>query len=131
MRADCFKNQACRLLHLESDSQHRGTTQDGRERQVEELKEMAMKRRRVVVAGDFNVFGGFEELFPLTEGAGLQILNRESDYTFPSSGPKKSLDLFLVSRNVFSNFKLRIIRNNISDHSFVFLEYERSFWTIF
>jgi len=53
--------------------------------------------RPVVLAGDFNVFGGCRELHDLMATTGLQTANPEHVPTFPSWRPRHELDFVLHS----------------------------------
>ncbi len=95
-----------------------------RHKQFEELKEILRTKERVVICGDFNIFKGFDELQSLVSHYDLRILNSEGDKTFPSFRPRKSLDLFICSKDV--NVKdFRILKDlKASDHLPVLLELE-------
>ena len=55
------------------------------------------RTKHVIVAGDFNIFGGFSELQELTDRTGLCVVNHPAEHTFPTSRPRHTIDLILAS----------------------------------
>jgi endonuclease/exonuclease/phosphatase family metal-dependent hydrolase len=86
-----------------------------RERQFQELAEVIADRKRVIVCGDFNDFGGRRELTPLLRSCNLRIVNA-SQPTFPACKPKRSLDLFLCSKDIDSVEAKVLSDVHLSDH---------------
>jgi len=61
-----------------------------------------------IVAGDFNAFGGREELDELVASSGLHNPNRRGLPTFPSWQPRRELDYILCSRHIdIRRFRVR------------------------
>jgi len=77
----------------------------------------------VIVCGDFNIFDGVDELGILQEKTGLKIAG-EGEYTFPTSKPKRMLDVFMY-RFMDSALKpnIRVLQNDGSDHLPVMCEW--------
>jgi len=86
--------------------------------QFDEIKDLIKKDGETIVGGDFNIFYGLQEVDNLIEKTGMKIMQKEP--TFPAYNPKKALDLFLVSKNIFA--RSRVIKSDISDHLPVILE---------
>jgi endonuclease/exonuclease/phosphatase family metal-dependent hydrolase len=76
----------------------------------------------VVLMGDFNILTGFGELAPLTEGAGLRLLNREDEVTFRFHRRHLILDLCLCSPSLAERCHLRVIPQPFSDHAALLLD---------
>lgn len=57
-------------------------------------------KKRVILAGDFNIFSGPEELDELMSAAGLRIVNDMDHGTFPTKKPRVAVDLFLASHDL-------------------------------
>lgn len=96
-----------------------------RKRQFYELKKLIKEKKRVVVCGDFNIFGGMEELRPLLKKTNLRIVNKKEHITYPASKPTKALDLFLCSRNL-SISNIEVIDEGHSDHLPVIVEIDQA-----
>jgi endonuclease/exonuclease/phosphatase family metal-dependent hydrolase len=92
-----------------------------REKQIKELREIVKNiKKPLILLGDFNIFSGLEELNPLIE-LNLKIVNKELN-TYPSSKPKKILDIIMVSKEILIiNYKT--ININLSDHLPLLLDY--------
>jgi endonuclease/exonuclease/phosphatase family metal-dependent hydrolase len=89
--------------------------------QLREMEQMIKKREKVIVCGDFNIFGGITELDNLIDETGVRVINEPMDYTFPACKPTKTLDLFLCSDNVDVR-QLTVLPSLSSDHLPVLLE---------
>jgi endonuclease/exonuclease/phosphatase family metal-dependent hydrolase len=86
-----------------------------RRRQILELAEIAGGRSKpVLLAGDFNTFGGERELEPLLL-AGLEKAGPVCFPTFPSGRPRLGLDMILHSPEV-SVTSFSVPAENFSDH---------------
>lgn len=109
-------------LHLFAG--HFALGRKARKAQLKELKKIVAEKKRVILCGDFNIFGGFTEMTDLLDvkGKGMSIINKASDHTFPSKKPNKSLDLFICSTDIeLTSFK--VLKNvKISDHLPIVLE---------
>jgi len=98
---------------------HFSLSKNIRKKQFIELKNLIKNKKKVIVCGDFNIFGGFKELDPLLSGTDLNIVGKKD--TFPACNPKKAFDLFLCSKNIpVKNCK--VINKRLSDHLPVLLE---------
>ena len=86
-----------------------------RREQILELAFMARQRERpLLIAGDFNAFGGDSEIKPLLE-AGLKKADPRGRRTYPSRRPMLGLDLVLHSPEIIvSSVKVPNVR--FSDH---------------
>lgn len=93
-----------------------------REKQFKEIKKMTADKNKVIICGDFNIFGGLSELDHLVSGGDLKIINSPHDKTFPSYKPKNVLDIFICSKSI-DVAELRVLTDvKISDHLPVILE---------
>lgn len=69
-----------------------------------------------IIMGDFNIFGGIEELHPLLEGTSLRLLNNPKIPTFRFHRRQKLLDLCICTQRLSRQAQLRIIEQHYSDH---------------
>lgn len=89
-----------------------------RKKQFEFFKKyMESQGKKYILCGDFNIFGGVQELDCLD----MQVVSSEP--TFPAHKPKHALDLFLLSPGI-SVTSHTIYNDTISDHLCVSLEVE-------
>ena len=80
-------------------------------------------KKPFIVAGDFNVLWGSEEIELFLEASGLYNVNSHKDPTFPSWAPKKELDFILCSRDIkVKNYK--VIKTLLSDHLPILMDFE-------
>lgn len=86
-----------------------------REKQFDEIVVLMKNKKKMILCGDFNIFGGLSEVDNLLKGANLKIANKKSDFTFPACKPDKILDLFICSKDVKVN-KIKVIQSDVSDH---------------
>ena len=77
----------------------------------------------IIIAGDFNMLWGREEIEMFLEASGLNTVNLKSEPTFPSWEPKKELDFILYSKNITVK-KYEVIKTLLSDHLPIFIEFE-------
>lgn len=89
--------------------------------QFKELEKIIPRKKECIICGDFNIFKGFKELEGLIENANLKIANKENTPTYPTVNPKKTLDLFLCSKNLKIK-KVRVLQAEASDHLPVLIE---------
>ncbi|MDP3901728.1 MAG: hypothetical protein Q8Q37_02000 [bacterium] len=95
-----------------------------RKRQIRELSELIKSSsKKIILTGDFNTFGGLPELSLLARSNKLHSVNRYSQPTFPSWGPNRELDFFLISSDIKVK-DFRIIESDLSDHLPILLEIE-------
>ena len=81
------------------------------------------KNRPVIIAGDFNTFGGPEEIKSIQEELNLINPNIDSIPTFPSWEPKHQLDFILCSKGIkIKKFKVSDVK--LSDHLPLLLDFE-------
>lgn len=93
-----------------------------RKLQFKELRNITSHAQKVIICGDFNIFGGFKELDWLLENTNLEVANKEKEYTYPSSNPKQTIDIFLHSKGI-SIKNIEIINSKYSDHLPVLIEF--------
>ncbi|MDP2696063.1 MAG: endonuclease/exonuclease/phosphatase family protein [bacterium] len=95
-----------------------------RKRQIRELSNLLKtNKKRIILTGDFNTFGGLPELSVLATTNKLRSVNHYNQPTFPSWAPKRELDFFLVSPDIhIKNFQ--VLPSDVSDHLPIFLEIE-------
>jgi len=96
-----------------------------RNRQLEHLAQLIGSRSApVVVAGDFNAFGGEPELEPFLQATGLVNPNRQHQATYPVWQPRHELDFVLCSPNIKVT-SFQVLENiRLSDHFPVMLEFD-------
>ncbi len=81
------------------------------------------KNHPVIIAGDFNTFGGAEELKAIQEELNLINPNIDGIPTFPSWAPKHQLDFILCSKNIMiKNFEIPEVK--LSDHLPLILDFD-------
>ena len=103
---------------------HFALSKKARKKQFEEMARMLAETpdKKVVVAGDFNVFYGFSELEDLMSEANLRIASDLHEHTFPRTNPTRAIDLFLASPELKIE-KEKVLRNvALSDHLPVVLD---------
>jgi endonuclease/exonuclease/phosphatase family metal-dependent hydrolase len=88
-----------------------------RQNQLSDLQFLVKDAQKpVVVAGDFNVLWGVQELEGFLSVTGLQNVNRRGKPSHPSRAPRRQLDFILCSSQIrASNF--HIPRVGLSDHA--------------
>lgn len=87
-----------------------------RAKQLEELSQNCLSAKKpMILAGDYNTFGGEEELAPFVKKVGLKNANSDCVPTYPSSSPRKLLDFVLHSPEIKVN-NLLIPKVTFSDH---------------
>ncbi len=88
-----------------------------RQQQLEHLHRIISERGKpVIVAGDFNTFGGEREVQLFLAATGLANANQGGLPSHPSHAPKRNLDFILHSPEIVaSNFNIPDIR--LSDHA--------------
>jgi endonuclease/exonuclease/phosphatase family metal-dependent hydrolase len=92
-----------------------------RQKQLEQLERIIRNSKRVILAGDFNTYGGSEELDELLKKCNLKSANPNHQSTFPSVQPKIELDFFLVSQEIKIK-KFKVLASDVSDHLPILLE---------
>ncbi len=80
-------------------------------------------QRPVIIAGDFNSFGGRSELKYFCEMVGLQFGSRSPLATYPAYKPEKELDHVLVSKDI-KVVCYRVLPEPISDHRALLVDVE-------
>jgi len=85
---------------------HFALSSRARARQFAEVAHMHPDKR-IIVAGDFNVFGGFDELQPLMHARDLKSVTSEGHTTYPTTRPRYALDLVLVPKEYTASFRVR------------------------
>ncbi len=94
---------------------HLGLRSHTRARQISFLHEFLPKERPIVLAGDFNTFGGEAELEKLKSELGLRNANSTGAATYPAWKPLKQLDYILVSPQIKVNH-FEVVPVLYSDH---------------
>ncbi|OGV51967.1 MAG: hypothetical protein A2X49_08870 [Lentisphaerae bacterium GWF2_52_8] len=91
--------------------------------QLEHLTELAAGKKPVIIAGDFNCFGGPEELAGIQKKLKLVNANQEGVSSYPSWKPSRQLDAILCSKSIkIKNFSIPKIHH--SDHLPLILDFE-------
>lgn len=78
----------------------------------------------VIVMGDFNIFRGNEEIAPLLEETGLQLMDGQGAPTFRFSDRELILDLCMVSPRLRDAARLQVLDQPFSDHNALLLDVE-------
>ena len=95
-----------------------------RQVQIQALAELVNAASRpVILAGDFNVFGGCRELRRLMQTTGLLTANQESTPTFPAWKPRRELDFILHSPDVHVHRFQVLDEVRLSDHLPLLLDF--------
>ena len=95
-----------------------------RHHQLRDLYAMVKNTEKpCIVAGDFNMLWGEDEIDLFLAATGLQNANKENLPTFPSNRPKRHLDFVLHSKEIsVNNFK--VPRVTFSDHLPVIVDFD-------
>jgi len=122
-----FENEK-RVLNL--FAVHLSLRKKARAKQLKELAEIVSSAQTPkMVFGDFNNFGGSEELYEFLETTGLKdaCKNSYSIKTYPSWKPKRRLDHIFYSDDIIIN-TCRVLDADFSDHLplMVDLEFKRN-----
>ncbi|MBI1317622.1 MAG: endonuclease [Candidatus Hydrogenedens sp.] len=95
---------------------HLALTFRSRQYQLDDLVDLCKGRGKpVIVAGDFNTFGGDKELSLFRKAAGLANANTEGRPTWPANAPARQLDFILHSPEIGVRH-FDIPRVELSDH---------------
>ncbi len=98
------------IVHLSLKFKHR-------QQQLEHLHRIVSESEKpVIVAGDFNTFGGNREIQLFLAATNLMNANQAGLPTYPSHAPKKNLDFIFHSPElIVSNFSIPKVQ--LSDHA--------------
>ncbi len=98
-----------------------------RRQQMKELRIIADKENcDVIIAGDFNILAGIDEIDVFTGDGCYQLLNNPEEGTFSLFGKHYLLDLCIVSKSIVTQTSLQIIDQPFSDHDGLFIMVEKS-----
>jgi len=87
-----------------------------RRQQMDDLIVILKKHPRTIVCGDFNAFGGMQEVERLVQECHLTVANAPNEATFPAVHPKKTIDLVLYPSSMHIH-DIRVLKNvHVSDH---------------
>jgi endonuclease/exonuclease/phosphatase family metal-dependent hydrolase len=105
------------LVHLSLKYRHRHL-------QLRKLYDLvAVTKKPVIVAGDFNTFWGENEIYLFMRAAGLRSANVNSQPSYPSRSPRKELDFILYQEGIeVTNFEIPQVRH--SDHLPLICDFE-------
>lgn len=106
---------ACRAGGINFILVHLALTRQIRRLQLDYLSRFIMPGEPTVLAGDFNTFGGEQELSPFLAATGLRNADTISRATYPAWKPGKQLDYILLSPEV-ELLDFHIPRVRFSDH---------------
>ncbi len=107
------------IVHLSLKYRHRHL-------QLEHLHRLLMHRQKpVIVAGDFNTFGGNRELDLFLAATGLCDSNPEARPSYPSHAPHRQLDFILHSPELEA-VKCQVPDIQLSDHVPMIVEFRSS-----
>lgn len=102
-------NVAIFLVHLSVKYRHR-------QKQLRHLHELIAKTSKpVIVAGDFNTFGGADEMYLFRHATNLTSANVDNQLTYPSRSPRFELDFVLYGPGVTAK-SLEVPGVTLSDH---------------
>ena len=95
-----------------------------RQKQIVQLYNFVKNcKKPVIVAGDFNVFWGEEEIEMFLQASNLRNINIRKDPTFPSWNPKRELDFILCSKDIKVK-SYEVIQTQLSDHLPILVDFE-------
>ena len=95
-----------------------------RQKQIVQLYNFVKNcKKPVIVAGDFNVFWGEEEIEMFLQASNLKNINTRKDPTFPSWDPKRELDFILCSKEIKVK-SYEVIQTQLSDHLPILVDFE-------
>ena len=95
-----------------------------RQKQIVQLYNLVKNcKKPVIVAGDFNVFWGEEEIEMFLQASDLKNINTRKDPTFPSWNPKRELDFILCSKEIKVN-SYEVIQTQLSDHLPILIDFD-------
>jgi len=94
-----------------------------RSKQFKELRSIVESEDNdVIIMGDFNIFNGFQELYPLIHKSDLCVINDEKLPTFTFHKWKFPIDLCICSSKLSDKVTLNIIDQPYSDHAALILK---------
>ena len=95
-----------------------------RKKQFLEIAQIAIEKKKVIIAGDFNIFHGVGEIQELLKKANVRLVNNPTAKTFPSYNPTHVIDLFLASSSI-RTARIEVIKNIfVADHLPVIADFE-------
>jgi len=101
---------------------HLALREETRHKQLSELSEIIKKiKTPVVLAGDFNNFGGGRELDILVKNTRLRKI--KESFTFPAFHPSKVIDHILISPEIRVK-KYEVLKMKLSDHLPIMVDFE-------
>ncbi len=93
-------------------------------RQIVELYDVMDRcKKPFIVAGDFNLFWGEEEISLFLKALNLKNANEYKQPTYPSWNPKKILDFILCSDKIKIN-DFKVLQTTLSDHLPLMIDFE-------
>ena len=93
-------------------------------RQIVQLHDLVKRcKKPFIVAGDFNVLWGNEEIELFLKASELENVNYLNKPTFPSWNPKKELDFILHSKEI-RLINYNVINTTLSDHLPILMDFE-------
>ena len=101
---------------------HLALSEGSRKKQMKRVVEIVKKiDGPIILAGDFNTFGGGRELDVLLKGSRLHKI--KESFTFPAFHPNKIIDHVLVSPEIkIKNYE--VLKLKLSDHLPVMVDFE-------
>ena len=76
-----------------------------------------------IVAGDFNLFWGQEEISLFLRALNLKNANMQALPTYPSWKPRKTLDFILYSEGIRVN-DFQVLHEKLSDHLPLMIDFD-------
>ena len=93
-------------------------------RQIVQLHDLVKRcKKPFIVAGDFNVLWGNEEIELFLKASELENVNYLNKPTFPSWNPKKELDFILHSKEI-RLINYNVINTTLPDHLPILMDFE-------
>lgn len=106
---------------------HLSLKNNTRSQQLKELRMLADKEAGdVLIAGDFNILAGIDELNIFLGDKQYQLLNNPQQGTFTLFGKHYLLDICVASSRIAAYTKLQIIDQPFSDHDALFIVIEKT-----
>ncbi|MBE6368968.1 MAG: hypothetical protein E7056_02260 [Lentisphaerae bacterium] len=105
----------CKVQDIDILLVHLALGRGVRRKQLEYLTALVQNRKRCIVCGDFNTFGGSRELTDFFNNTGFESANKKHSATYPARQPVMELDYILYSPDLDLK-SFRIVQFPGSDH---------------
>lgn len=102
---------------------HLALSQRIRQKQLKQLVGLIEDcKGEIMIIGDFNIFGGEQELLPLTAGGRFAIVNDMAVPTFRLGGYLTCVDLCLATSGLVERTNVKVLDQPCSDHQMLLID---------